>query len=69
MTLDDFIKTKPQELRLGQYFYNKYFSKLKPEDNTHKNMDFLFYTRNSSDAILIIREIMKAYQWEELSDV
>lgn len=66
MTLSDFIKTKPPELRLGQYFYNIYLYKLKPEDNTHKNMDLLYNTTSMQMAEMIIKEIMEAYQWEEL---
>lgn len=66
MTLRDFIKSKPPELRLGQFFYNTYFQRLKPEDNTHRNMDLLYYTYSALSAEMIIKEIMTAYQWEEL---
>lgn len=68
-TLQEFIATKPPELRLGQYFYNTFFKCLKPEDNTHKSMDLLFYTTSEKTAEDVIKEIMKAYQWEELPDV
>lgn len=66
MTLSEFCATKPPELRLGQHFYNTYLYRLKPEHNTHRNMDLLYNTTCEETAMLIIKEIMKAYQWEEL---
>lgn len=63
MTLQDFIATKPTELRLGQYFYNSYLYRLRPKDNTHRNMDLLYNTRSIEMATMIIQEIMQAYQW------
>lgn len=68
MKLDEFIASVPPEFRLGQHFYNTYYSKLKPEDNTFKNMSLLYNTTDVKTATIIIKAIMSKYQWEELPE-
>lgn len=68
MTLDEFIATKPPELRLGQWFYNCYLHKLQPEDQLHHNTQFLYNTTNDIRAEMYIEGLMMCYQWEELPE-
>ena len=66
MTLDDFIASKPEHLRLGQYFVNCYCKAV----NLHweKDIDKL-YNLDGDKAHSFILWLMLAWQWDELPDI
>lgn len=67
MILFEFVQSCPPELRLGQYFYNKYLHRLKPHDRMHADTQLLYNT-DDLYAFAIICDIMTDYQWEELPE-
>lgn len=69
MKLETFIKTKPDGIRLGQYFFNCFFHALGCETNLHRDTQKLYNTTNDNLATVIIKQIMLDYQWEELPDL
>jgi len=68
-TLKDFLSSVPPELRVGQHFFNTYFSKLSANTSLHASMNDLYFTKDSSLAFSMIVKIMEAYQWQELPNV
>lgn len=69
MTIDEFVKTKPNELRLGQWFFNQYLFRLKPDDRQHHEKQWLYNVTNDVRAEMYIRGMMLAYNWKELPNV
>lgn len=69
MKLEQFIKTKPDGVRLGQHFYNCYFSRLGWDTNLHHNTQRLYNTTKDIEAVYIIGAIMHDYRWPELPDL
>lgn len=66
MTLNEFIATKPKELRLGQYFWNTYFKHQHMESAHMKASNKLYYETDDNKAVDIIKGYMELYQWKEL---
>lgn len=69
MKVEHFVKTKPDGVRLGQHFFICYFHKLGCDTNLHRDTQKLYNTTNDSLALVIIKQIMLDYQWEELPDL
>lgn len=69
MNISQFVRTKPDALRLGQHFYNCYLYHLKWHDRMHTDAQELYNTRNTPRALELIEGIMRDYQWSELPDL
>ncbi len=69
MKIDQFIRAKPTELRLGQWFYNCYFHRLGWNTKLHHETQELYSTRCANKAVELIKQIMADYQWEELPEL
>ena len=69
MKLEDFIKSKPPELRLGQWFFNQYLGRLKYHDRLHHNTQKLYNNTDDEKSIKFIKGLMEDYQWTELPEM
>lgn len=66
ISIAEFQRTKPAELRLGQHFFNCYFSKLGWNTRLHRDTQELYNTNSHSRALTLIVQIMDDYQWDDL---
>lgn len=62
MTLAEFIKCKPEYLRLGQWFVNCYWK------GSDKESQFL-YQLDGRSAATYITDLMESWQWNELPNI
>lgn len=68
-SIEQFIASKPKELRLGQYFCNTYLSGASPEKQTFQVPVWLYNTNDDGKVVEYIKLIMESYQWVSLAAV
>ncbi len=64
MTLEEFIRTKPPELRLGQWFSICYIR----NDDNHPAVKRMFYESSHYKCIDLIKQLMEDWQWNTLPE-
>lgn len=64
MTLDQFIATKPKELRIGQYFVITYMKSLRPSEISNH-----LFQLDGDRAKAYILDLMEMWQWPDLPPI
>ena len=60
-----YLKDNPnKQLRLGQYFYNKYLTSKISELKHPYNIDVLYNSTNLDEIFRILEQMYKDYQWD-----